>query len=163
MHRLLRSATQATTLVAQQAPAAASSPDPKIVCLLYMAGVLIGVSTTIHTNCNPRTTGTSGGVLAGYQNPLLANTAEWRGSGFGAFEKFIYEFLAGGGEGGEGSGEGVRLKLQTPLYVAEALLQVRQGESLCIHGSVTAIDWCVDDFFPLACVQSPHAKSVTEQ
>jgi hypothetical protein len=46
---------------------------------------------------------------------------------FGDFERFIYDFLVGGSgkEGdpkGSGIGEGLRLKLQTPLFVADALV-----------------------------------------
>ena len=48
---------------------------------------------------------------------------------FGEFEKFIYDFLVGseaaaGGAGGSlHGGEGLRLKLQTPLFVADALME----------------------------------------
>jgi hypothetical protein len=40
---------------------------------------------------------------------------------FGDFEKYIYDFLVGSG-GGLGAGEGLRLKLQTPLNIADALM-----------------------------------------
>ena len=78
---------------------------------------------------------------------ILARHPAWVPSGFGALEDFVYEFLAGGAEedeeearfgvaGGSGSGsgtdatdtgpprggEGLRLKLQTPLAVADALV-----------------------------------------
>lgn len=42
---------------------------------------------------------------------------------FGEFEKFVYEFLIGSSNGGRSSGEGLRLKLQTPLFVADALME----------------------------------------
>jgi len=52
---------------------------------------------------------------------------------FGEFEKFIYDFLVGseaaaGGAGGSlRGGEGLRLKLQTPLFVADALMEAARG------------------------------------
>jgi hypothetical protein len=48
---------------------------------------------------------------------------------FGEFEKFIYDFLVGseaaasGAGGSLHGGEGLRLKLQTPLFVADALME----------------------------------------
>eukprot|EP00955_Chlamydomonas_euryale_P071257 361009-Chlamydomonas_euryale.AAC.2 len=54
-----------------------------------------------------------------WEDAELAERSDWAASGFGAFESFVYEFLIGRGEQ---AGEGVRLKLQTPLYVADALM-----------------------------------------
>jgi len=62
---------------------------------------------------------------------LLAQNPDWESSGFAAFERLIYAFLVGSGSQHQGSsedpllsgtGEGVRLKLQTPLFVADALI-----------------------------------------
>ncbi|GIL78829.1 hypothetical protein Vretifemale_8196 [Volvox reticuliferus] len=50
---------------------------------------------------------------------VLASSIDWRSSNFGELERQVSNFLIGGSEGG---GEGVRLKLQTPLFVADALL-----------------------------------------
>lgn len=50
----------------------------------------------------------------------LAEDSQWRASRFGALEDFIFDFLVGGGRA---AGEAVRLKLQTPLFVADALLE----------------------------------------
>ena len=52
-----------------------------------------------------------GGVQA------LARDGRWRSSRFEGLESFVRDFLL------QGDGESVRLKLQTPLFVAEALLQ----------------------------------------
>ena len=54
----------------------------------------------------------------------LEGSAAWQRSRFGELERFMVEFLGGGGPGGGGGGgsESLRLKLQTPLFVADALL-----------------------------------------
>lgn len=49
----------------------------------------------------------------------LSEDRQWQSSRFGALEDFIFDFLVGGGRD---TGEAVRLKLQTPLFVADALL-----------------------------------------
>ncbi|GLC54198.1 hypothetical protein PLESTB_000834000 [Pleodorina starrii] len=49
----------------------------------------------------------------------LPASPDWRSSNFSELERQVSNFLVGRGEGG---GEGVRLKLQTPLFVADALL-----------------------------------------
>ncbi|KAG1680578.1 hypothetical protein FOA52_015025 [Chlamydomonas sp. UWO 241] len=54
-----------------------------------------------------------------WEDALLTDQPDWEPSGFGALESFVYDFLVG--RGGN-AGEGVRLKLQTPLYVADALM-----------------------------------------
>jgi len=61
----------------------------------------------------------SGGILSGADKEALRGEPEWEGSRFGKLESFILEFLVGGSS----AGESVRLKLQTPLYVADALLE----------------------------------------
>jgi hypothetical protein len=86
-----------------------------------------------------------GGALARRCTHHAACIAPRANRRFGEFERFIYDFLVGssGGAGGGGGGragsperngprnapllhsggEGLRLKLQTPLYVADALMQ----------------------------------------
>ena len=49
----------------------------------------------------------------------LSEDAQWRASRFGQLEDFIFDFLVGGGRT---AAEALRLKLQTPLFVADALL-----------------------------------------
>lgn len=77
--------------------------------------------------------GQSGGVLDSWEDDLLAGQPAWQQSRFGEFEKFIYDFLVGseaaaGGAGGSlRGGEGLRLKLQTPLFVADALMEAARG------------------------------------
>lgn len=75
-----------------------------------------------------------GGVLTSLDlaGPLSADPA-WAASRFMALESFMLDFLTGcGSAGGAGSGgseaggESVRLKLQTPIFVAEALLQAAE-------------------------------------
>ncbi|KAK9834814.1 hypothetical protein WJX81_000733 [Elliptochloris bilobata] len=48
----------------------------------------------------------------------LAADPRWRASRFAELERFMVDFLVGGAAGGESA----RLKLQTPLFVADALL-----------------------------------------
>lgn len=45
----------------------------------------------------------------------------WAASSFASLEEFMLDFLTGGGKG-----ESTRLKLQTPVYVALALLEAAQ-------------------------------------
>ncbi len=60
------------------------------------------------------------GQLSGSEAQRLAEDPQWQSSRFGELEDFIFDFLVGGrGDGGEA----VRLKLQTPLFVADALLE----------------------------------------
>eukprot|EP00241_Pyramimonas_parkeae_P004314 CAMPEP_0114258020 /NCGR_PEP_ID=MMETSP0058-20121206/19067_1 /TAXON_ID=36894 /ORGANISM="Pyramimonas parkeae, CCMP726" /LENGTH=840 /DNA_ID=CAMNT_0001372833 /DNA_START=335 /DNA_END=2857 /DNA_ORIENTATION=+ len=67
------------------------------------------------------TSNTSGVLAAAKPDPVqLAADSQWEGSGFGAAEQWVFNFLAGGGE--EGEGEALRLKLNTPLAVASALM-----------------------------------------
>jgi hypothetical protein len=62
---------------------------------------------------------------------------------FGEFEKFIYDFLVGT-EPSAGGGEGLRLKMQTPLYVADALMEAArlrlQGELSAAEGELSALE-----------------------
>jgi GTPase SAR1 family protein len=96
---------------------------------------------------------------------ILAQHPAWVPSGFGALEDFVYEFLAGGeeeGDEGEGAasgnrpgatspslgpprgGEGLRLKLQTPLAVADALVgaaaQQLAAQRAAAEAQVRALD-----------------------
>ena len=68
-----------------------------------------------------------GGVLgAGDAAARLQPDGRWRDSRFLGLETYMLNFLTGGGAGGEGGASGSeskRLKLETPLFVAEALLQ----------------------------------------
>ncbi|GMH39991.1 hypothetical protein BSKO_07895 [Bryopsis sp. KO-2023] len=54
------------------------------------------------------------------QNPNYEEDANWKESRFQELEEFIFGFFSG--ESGAFSGESVRLKLQTPLFVADALM-----------------------------------------
>ena len=47
----------------------------------------------------------------------------WSASRFAALESFIFDFLSG-----SAGGEGVRLKLQTPLNISEALLEAARQQ-----------------------------------
>jgi len=51
----------------------------------------------------------------------LAKDEQWHASRFEGLEGYVRDFLLGTGV--EGAGESVRLKLKTPLFVAEALLE----------------------------------------
>lgn len=50
----------------------------------------------------------------------LAQDQDWQESGFPNLETFVTNFFTG--DGGAASTESVRLKLQTPMFVADALL-----------------------------------------
>ncbi|KAJ9519855.1 hypothetical protein QJQ45_014579 [Haematococcus lacustris] len=76
---------------------------------------------------------TANQVGVSFEDPALERRPEWGFSGFSLFERTIYSFLIGGQaafggleaagvSGRVGAGEGVRLKLETPLAVADALL-----------------------------------------
>lgn len=66
----------------------------------------------------PSASATSSADLAASDDTLAASP-DWRMSNFAELERHVSNFLVGKGEGG---GEGVRLKLQTPLSIADALL-----------------------------------------
>ncbi|KAL3157911.1 hypothetical protein ABBQ32_012318 [Trebouxia sp. C0010 RCD-2024] len=59
------------------------------------------------------------GALQTSDNGQLQQDGRWDASHYGNLEQFIYDYLTGGAS----AGESVRLKLQTPLFVAEALAQ----------------------------------------
>ena len=54
----------------------------------------------------------------------LATDDRWTESRFGELEAFILEFLMGGAR----AGERVRLKLETPLFVTDALLDAARQQ-----------------------------------
>jgi hypothetical protein len=54
----------------------------------------------------------------------LARSRQWGASRFGELERFMVDFLVGGGA----AGESLRLKLQTPLFVADALLEAARQQ-----------------------------------
>jgi hypothetical protein len=63
----------------------------------------------------------SGGVLSTVDvDTTLEEDPRWAASQFGTLESFMLDFLTGG------EGESTRLKLQTPVYVAAALLDAAQ-------------------------------------
>jgi hypothetical protein len=53
----------------------------------------------------------------------LQGSRDWEVSMFGALEEFLVQFFMGCGGNSPVDGEGIRLKLQTPVYVADALLE----------------------------------------
>ncbi|GLI66055.1 hypothetical protein VaNZ11_009770 [Volvox africanus] len=84
----------------------------------------VGISLTSLSDDGEGGPGPSSSAVAAATDPealeaVLASSPDWRSSNFGELERQVSNFLIGGGEGG---GEGVRLKLQTPLFVADALL-----------------------------------------
>eukprot|EP00891_Asterochloris_glomerata_P004560 jgi/Astpho2/4560/Aster-00142 len=65
-----------------------------------------------------------GGVLDAQAESQLERDERWGASRFAGLEQFIYNYLTGG----ESAGERVRLKLQTPLYVTDALLEAAEKQ-----------------------------------
>ncbi|KAK9868744.1 hypothetical protein WJX84_002774 [Apatococcus fuscideae] len=66
----------------------------------------------------------AGKRLGSSERSQLQANQDWEDSRFSALESFIADYLSGGAS----SGEGVRLKLQTPLFVSEALLDTAQKQ-----------------------------------
>ena len=66
----------------------------------------------------------AGKRLGSSKRSQLQSDSAWADSRFNALEGFISDYLAGGAS----AGEGVRLKLQTPLFVSEALLDTAQKQ-----------------------------------
>ncbi len=66
----------------------------------------------------------AGKRLGGNERNQLQSNRTWEASRFTILESFIADYLAGGAS----AGEGVRLKLQTPLFVSEALLDTAQKQ-----------------------------------
>ena len=67
---------------------------------------------------------TAGRRLGSNEQSQLQSNTDWTNSNFSLLEGFIADYLAGGAS----AGEGVRLKLQTPLFVSEALLDTAQKQ-----------------------------------
>jgi GTP-binding protein EngB required for normal cell division len=78
------------------------------------------------------------GALTAEERAALGADPRWAASRFGALEDFVAAFLAGGAGAG-GAGEGARLKLQTPLAVADALLGAARAQ-LAAEAGVAAAD-----------------------
>eukprot|EP00892_Ulva_mutabilis_P005497 jgi/Ulvmu1/3319/UM155_0002.1 len=77
--------------------------------------------------------GEQGGVLQSVDvEGSLSPDARWQASRFLALEQYMLRFLTGseqkGASGSKGTGESTRLKLQTPLFVADALLQAAEQQ-----------------------------------
>ncbi len=65
----------------------------------------------------------------------LGRSQHWAESRFGELELFMVDFLVGGAA----AGESLRLKLQTPLFVSDALLEAARQQlasELCAAESV---------------------------
>ncbi|KAK9811735.1 hypothetical protein WJX72_009255 [[Myrmecia] bisecta] len=75
----------------------------------------------------------SGGLLNTMEDGVLGQDRQWQASRFEALEDFIYQYLVGGAS----ASESVRLKLQTPLFVADALLEA-SGRQLANELEVAA-------------------------
>ena len=60
----------------------------------------------------------TGAIISDADRQALETDPAWQSSRFGPLENYILDFLIGGAS----AGESVRLKLQTPLFVADALL-----------------------------------------
>lgn len=65
-----------------------------------------------------------GSPLETLDEEALARSGQWGESRFGELERFMVDFLVGGGA----AGESLRLKLQTPLFVADALLEAARQQ-----------------------------------
>ena len=64
------------------------------------------------------------GPLESSSSGQLQKDQRWDASHYGNLEEFIFDYLSGGAS----AGESVRLKLQTPLFVADALLQAARKQ-----------------------------------
>ncbi|BDA44834.1 probable transmembrane GTPase FZO-like, chloroplastic [Coccomyxa sp. Obi] len=65
-----------------------------------------------------------GSPLETLDEEMLARSNQWSDSRFGDLERFMVDFLVGGAA----AGESLRLKLQTPLFVADALLEAARQQ-----------------------------------
>ncbi|CAL8469427.1 g8968 [Coccomyxa elongata] len=65
-----------------------------------------------------------GSPLETVDEEVLARSGQWSDSRFGDLERFMVDFLVGGAA----AGESLRLKLQTPLFVADALLEAARQQ-----------------------------------
>ena len=78
----------------------------------------------IRCHLTQRSLSSAGGVLDAQAESQLERDERWGASRFAGLEQFIYNYLTGG----ESAGERVRLKLQTPLYVTDALLEAAEKQ-----------------------------------
>ena len=99
-------------------------PQTVLTSSLWKAG---GLHIKMHWNWSAPGTqslSTAGGVLDAKAESKLERDERWGASCFAGLEQFIYNYLTGG----ESAGERVRLKLQTPLYVTDALLEAAEKQ-----------------------------------
>jgi hypothetical protein len=81
----------------------------------------------------------SGGILSSIDDQQLALSPAWGSSGFADLEAFLLGFLVGS-EPGKAS-ESVRLKLQTPLSIADALLGASEQQLKGDLASAEKVRW----------------------
>ena len=79
----------------------------------------------------------AGKRLGSSERSQLQANQDWEDSRFSALESFIADYLSGGAS----SGEGVRLKLQTPLFVSEALLDTAQKQLADLIATAEQVGW----------------------
>mmetsp|Transcript_35342 Transcript_35342/g.89478 ORF Transcript_35342/g.89478 Transcript_35342/m.89478 type:complete len:1026 (-) Transcript_35342:222-3299(-) len=114
------------SFVADNARRVLKLDDPPVIAVSSRAAMRAKAAAALPSEGSP---------VVSYDTEALESNSEWNASGFGTFESLVYAFLVGGSgaaaaiaEAGAGSssaggvGEGVRLKLQTPLFVADALV-----------------------------------------
>jgi small GTP-binding protein len=70
----------------------------------------------------------STGVLTAEERGYLASSDAWKASRFGDLESHVRDFLLGGVGDGDVPSESLKLKLQTPLFVADALLNASRSQ-----------------------------------
>jgi len=70
----------------------------------------------------------SSNVLTSSERSYLANLDSWKASRFGTLEKHIRDFLLGGATPATVPSESLKLKLQTPLFVADALINASKTQ-----------------------------------
>ena len=70
----------------------------------------------------------SSNVLTLSERSYLANLDSWKASRFGTLEKHIRDFLLGGATPATVPSESLKLKLQTPLFVADALINASKTQ-----------------------------------
>ena len=81
----------------------------------------------------------AGKRLGSSERSQLQSNSNWEASRFSVLESFIADYLAGG----QSAGEGVRLKLQTPLFVSEALLDTAQKQLADLLATAEEVSVCL--------------------
>ena len=81
-------------------------------------------ATEAKVECRYATGDDGSGVLTPIEQEYLAGSQKWKASRFEDLESHVRDFLLGTG----GTPESMRLKLQTPLFVAEALMDAAQKQ-----------------------------------